>query len=72
MSCTTMRSAVILSFSFLVMGSLLLLIAELTGRAVPTAHAALVLTLGAALTLALAFLMAIWPGGKARLTGCQH
>jgi hypothetical protein len=54
------------------MGSLLLVGAELTGLSVPTAHAALLLTLGSALTLAVTFLMAIWPGGKARLTGCQH
>lgn len=72
MSCTTMRSAVILSFSLLSLGILLLLISELTGQAVPTAHAALLLTLGAPLALVVAFLLAIWPGARTRLSECQH
>jgi hypothetical protein len=71
-TCTTMRSVVILSFGLLVLGILLLLVAETTGLAVPVAHAALMLALGAALTLAVAFLIAIWPGNDARLRECQH
>lgn len=71
-TCTTMRSAVILSFGLLATGILMLLVAETTGLAVPIAHAALVLALGAALTLAVAFLIAIWPGNEARLRECQH
>jgi hypothetical protein len=67
-----MRSAVILSFGLLATGILMLLVAETTGLAVPIAHAALVLALGAALTLAVAFLIAIWPGNEARLRECQH
>jgi len=71
-TCTTMRSAVILSFGLLASGILVFLVAETTGVAVPTAHAALVLALGAALTLVVAFLIAIWPGSDARLRECQH
>jgi hypothetical protein len=71
-TCTTMRSAVLLSFGLLVSGMLFLLVAETTGLAVPVAHAALVLALGAALTLAIAFLIAVWPGSEARLRECQH
>jgi hypothetical protein len=67
-----MRSAVILSFVLLVSGILLLLVAETSGVAVPVAHASLALALGAALTLAIAFLIALWPGSEARLRGCQH
>jgi hypothetical protein len=72
LSCTTMRSAVILSFGLLAAGILMLLVAETTGLAVPVAHTALVLALGGALTLAVAFLIAIWPGSEARLRECQH
>ena len=71
-TCTTMRSAVILSFGLLASGILLLLVAETTGLAVPLAHASLTLALGAALTLAVAFLIALWPGSEARLRECQH
>ena len=71
-TCTTMRSAVLLSLGLLVSGILFLLVARTTGLAVPVAHAALVLTLGAALTLAIAFLIAVWPGSEARLRECQH
>lgn len=71
-TCTTMRSAVTLSFGLLATGILMLLVAETTGLAVPIAHTALVLALGAALTLAVAFLIAIWPGSEARLRKCQH
>jgi len=67
-----MRSTVILSFGLLAAGILMLLLAETTVLAVPIAHAALVLALGAALTLAVAFLIAIWPGSEARLRECQH
>lgn len=72
MTCTTMRSAVILSFGLLVSGILLLLVAETTGLGVPTAHAALFLTLGAALTLSIGALIALWPGSEGRLRECQH
>lgn len=71
-TCTTMRSAVILSFSLLVSGILLLLVAETTELAVPLAHVSLALALGAALTLAVAFLIGLWPGSEARLRECQH
>lgn len=71
-TCTTMRSAVILSFGLLISGGLSLLVAETTALAVPAAQLALVLALGSALTLALAFLIAIWPGNEARLRECQH
>lgn len=71
-TCTTMRSAVILSFGLLISGGLSLLVAETTGLAVPAAQAALVLALGSVATLALAFLIAIWPGSEARLRECQH
>lgn len=71
-TCTTMRSAVILSFTLLASGILLFLVAEVGGLAVPAAHLALALALGAALTLAVAFLIAIWPGSEARLRECQH
>jgi hypothetical protein len=72
MSCSTMRSAVILSFTLLSGALVLLLSAELTGLAVPLAHGALLLALAAPLTLAAAFVIAILPGAEARLLGCQH
>jgi len=71
-TCTTMRSAVLLSFGLFASGILMLLVAQATALPVPMAHAALTLTLGAALTLATALLIAIWPGNEARLRECQH
>jgi len=71
-TCTTMRSAVLLSFGLFASGILMLLVAQATALPVPMAHAALALTLGAALTLATALLIAIWPGNEARLRECQH
>lgn len=71
-TCSTMRSAVILSFGLLISGGLSLLVAETTALAVPAAQAALVLALGSALTLAVAFLIVVWPGNEARLRECQH
>jgi hypothetical protein len=67
-----MRSAVILSASLLASGLLLLVLAELTGLAVPAGYLALYLVLGGAATLAAAFLIAIWPGNARRLSECEH
>ena len=71
-TCTTMRTTVLLSASLFLGGLLMLVLAEVTGVAVPTAHLALALTLGGALTLLLALGIALWPGNGARLSGCQH
>ncbi len=71
-TCNTMRSTVLLSIGLLVAGILLLLFAEATGLAIPATYAALWLVLGAAGTLAAAFLIALWPGNQARLDECRH
>lgn len=70
--CTTLRSAALASAFLFAAGLLLLLLAETTGILLPTAHAALLLVLGAVLTLAYAFVVALWPGSGSRLAECLH
>ena len=71
-SCTTLRSTVVLSAGLLLSGIILLLIAETAGLPVPTAHLALLAVLGGALTLALAFVVAIMPATRRHLDNCEH
>ena len=71
-SCTTMRSAVILSAALFLAGVLLLLFAETTGLAIGVTQAALALVLAAAAVLAIVALLAMLPGSSRRLGGCQH
>ena len=71
-TCTTLRFAVLLSLGLLVGGFILLAIAEATGLAIPSAHAALVLALCAVAVLFSALIIAIWPGAAQRLSECQH
>lgn len=71
-TCTTMRSAVMLSAGLFLTGTLMLAFAEFTGWAVPTSQLALLLVLGAAGTLVVAMLIALWPGNARRLTECLH
>jgi hypothetical protein len=71
-SCAMIRSTVILSAGLFLSGLLLLLVAETTGLAVPTAHIALLAVLGGALTLAAASILAILPNSGRNLHNCQH
>lgn len=71
-SCTALRSTVVLSAGLLVSGILLLLLAETTGLPVPTAHLALLAVFGGVLTLALAFVIAVMPGTRHALDNCEH
>jgi len=71
-TCTTMRSAVMLSAGLFLAGSLMLAFAEFTGWAVPASQLALLLVLGAAVTLVVAVLIALWPGNARRLSECLH
>ncbi len=71
-TCTTMRSAVMLSAGLFLAGSLMLACAELTGWTVPASQLALLLVRGAAVTLVVAVLIALWPGNARRLTECRH
>jgi len=71
-TCTTMRSAAMLSVGLFLAGTLMLTFAECTGWAVPAIQIALLLVLGAAVTLVVALLIALWPGNARRLTECLH
>ena len=71
-SCTTLRFAVLLSLGLLIGGFALLAIAEATGLAVPSAHAALLLAGAAVAVLVVALVIALWPGADKRLAGCRH
>jgi phosphate/sulfate permease len=71
-SCTTLRSTVVLSAGLFLSGILLLLIAETTGLPVPTAHLALFAVLGGALALALTFIVAVMPGIRHHFDNCEH
>lgn len=71
-SCTTMRAAVVLSATLFISGTLMLIFAETTGLMIPTAHTALLLVLGGASILVLAFIIAVFPGNAERLTNCLH
>ena len=67
-----MRFVAILSGLLFVSGVSLLLLAEVLGRVLPAAHAALLLMLAAVLTLGVAFVLALWPVKRGRLTKCVH
>ncbi len=71
-SCTIMRSAVVLSAALLAAGVLLLVVAETTSLVLGITHAALALVLAAALVLAYALVIALLPGSARRLAECQH
>jgi hypothetical protein len=71
-SCQSLRSSVMLSAALLVGGLLLLLIAETSGLAVPTAHLALLSVLAGVATLAVAFTVAVLPWTHAALNNCEH
>ncbi len=71
-SCTSMRAAVVLSAALFLSGTLLLLVAEVTSTGVPTAHTALLLVLAGAAVLAVALLVALFPGNADRLSNCRH
>ncbi len=70
-TCTTMRSAVILSAGLFLAGLLVFAGAEITGQAVPASHLALLLVLGAVATLGVALVIALWPGNARRLSECR-
>ncbi|MBK1716928.1 hypothetical protein [Thiocystis violacea] len=71
-SCKTMRALVVLSASSLILGTLLLLVAETATPMALMAHAALLLVFGGALFLGLALVIAVLPGNARRLGNCQH
>lgn len=76
-TCTTMRSAVLLSLGLLLVGFLLFGLATIIGAShtaliMTAAHAALWLVLGAAAIFGAALAIAIWPGNQARLEECRH
>ena len=71
-SCTALRSTVVLSATLLLGGILLLAIAETAGLPIPTAHLALFAVLGGAGTLAAALFFAILPGTRHRFDNCEH
>lgn len=69
---SAMRSAAILSAALFVGALSLLLLAEAWDLVLPAAHVALLLMLAAVLTLGVAFVLALWPVKRGRLTGCVH
>ncbi|QVL48590.1 MAG: hypothetical protein KFB96_23920 [Thiocapsa sp.] len=71
-SCTTLRSTVLLSAGLLLSGVLLLLLAETAGLPVPTAHLALLAVLGGAVTLAFSFALAVLPWSRHYFDNCEH
>lgn len=71
-ACNTLRATIILSGALFLSGILLLLIAEATGLAVPTAHLALLAVLAGAATLAVAFVLALLPGARLDFHNCEH
>jgi hypothetical protein len=71
-ACSTLRATIILSGALFLSGILLLLIAEATGVAIPTAHLALLAVLTGAATLAAAVVLALLPGARFDLHNCEH
>ncbi len=71
-SCTTLRSTVVLSAGLLLSGILLLGIAESAALPVPTAHLALLAVLGGVVTLGFAFSLAVLPWSRHYFDNCEH
>ncbi|RKT45136.1 hypothetical protein [Thiocapsa rosea] len=71
-SCTTLRSTVVLSAGLLLSGILLLGLAQSAALPVPTAHLALLAVLGGAVTLGFAFALAVSPWSRHYFDNCEH
>jgi hypothetical protein len=72
LSCSSMRVAVILSATLLILGVLLGLVALTTPLVVPASQFSLLLVLAGAVVLTATFLAALLPGVSRRLDECQH
>ena len=72
LTCKRLRSAVLVSALLLVLGLILVAIAETTPWVIPTTHLALLSVLSGAAVLAATFLASLLPGTARRLAECQH
>lgn len=72
LTCTRLRTALVASGLFLIVGFVLGLLAEVTAFAVPLSHLALLVVLAAVAILAVTFLASLLPGTSDRLKKCMH
>jgi hypothetical protein len=72
LNCSSMRAAVILSASLLMLGVLLGIVAVSTPWIVPASQLSLLLVLAGAGVLTVTFLASLLPGVARRLDECQH
>jgi uncharacterized membrane protein len=76
-ACETMRDGVLVAFSFLILGAILIFLAS--GVLPETAYISLIaLVLGIAciliapITLISTFILTVWPGSKKKMDECEH